>query len=108
MLFRALRDFNIPKILSQDMVIFMGLLNDLFPGVDPPRKRDIEFEKVIVKTTEAMGLKAEEDFVLRVVQVGSEEHACRVHVSLEEQVQVSLGIAGWQGGHVLRRARSLL
>jgi len=45
-LFRALRDFNIPKILSQDMVIFMGLLNDLFPGVDPPRKRDHEFEEV--------------------------------------------------------------
>lgn len=31
-LFRALRDFNIPKILAEDMVIFMGLLNDLFPG----------------------------------------------------------------------------
>jgi hypothetical protein len=45
-LFRALRDFNIPKILSQDMVIFTGLLQDLFPAVDPPRKRDIEFEKV--------------------------------------------------------------
>lgn len=45
-LFRALRDFNIPKILSQDMVIFVGLLSDLFPGVEPPRKRDLEFEKV--------------------------------------------------------------
>ena len=47
-LFRALRDFNIPKILSQDMVIFTGLLQDLFPAVDPPRKRDIEFEKVCI------------------------------------------------------------
>ena len=45
-LFRALRDFNIPKILSQDMVIFTGLLQDLFPAVDPPRKRDMDFEKV--------------------------------------------------------------
>ena len=45
-LFRALRDFNIPKILFQDMIIFTGLLNDLFPGVDPPRKQDEEFEKV--------------------------------------------------------------
>ena len=53
----------------QDMVIFMGLLNDLFPGVDPPRKRDMDFERVIVETTESMGLTAEEDFVLRVVQV---------------------------------------
>ena len=28
------------------MVIFMGLLNDLFPGVNPPRKRDLAFEEV--------------------------------------------------------------
>ena len=47
-LYRALRDFNIPKILSQDMVIFTGLLQDLFPAVDPPRKRDMDFEKVPV------------------------------------------------------------
>ena len=50
------------------MVIFMGLLNDLFPGVDPPRKRDFEFENVIVSTTKEMGLTAEDDFILRVVQ----------------------------------------
>ncbi|MEW5298846.1 MAG: hypothetical protein WDW36_001923 [Sanguina aurantia] len=68
-LFRALRDFNIPKILAEDMVIFMGLLNDLFPGVDPPRKRDIEFEKVIVATALEMGLFPEDDFILRIVQL---------------------------------------
>ena len=49
MLFRALRDFNVPKILLQDMVIFMGLLVDLFPGTDPPRKRDVPMEDVILK-----------------------------------------------------------
>ena len=68
-LFRALRDFNIPKILSQDMVIFMGLLNDLFPRVDPPRKRDLSFEDVIRETTIEMGLTPEDDFILRVVQL---------------------------------------
>lgn len=47
----------------------MGLLNDLFPGIDPPRKRDIDFERVVVETTKQMGLKDEEDFILRVVQV---------------------------------------
>jgi dynein heavy chain, axonemal len=67
-LFRALRDFNIPKILNQDMVIFMGLLNDLFPGTDPPRKRDLAFEQVIVQEAKASGLTAEADFILRVVQ----------------------------------------
>lgn len=50
-LYRALRDFNIPKILSQDMVIFTGLLQDLFPAVDPPRKRDMDFEKVLALCT---------------------------------------------------------
>eukprot|EP00879_Flechtneria_rotunda_P027778 GHRR01029772.1.p1 GENE.GHRR01029772.1~~GHRR01029772.1.p1 ORF type:complete len:1069 (+),score=390.30 GHRR01029772.1:36-3209(+) len=68
-LFRALRDFNVPKILAQDMVIFMGLLNDLFPGVDPPRKRDIGFERVISDVTAEMKLTREDDFILRVVQL---------------------------------------
>eukprot|EP00878_Enallax_costatus_P012531 GHUV01013087.1.p1 GENE.GHUV01013087.1~~GHUV01013087.1.p1 ORF type:complete len:2750 (+),score=1040.15 GHUV01013087.1:633-8882(+) len=68
-LFRALRDFNVPKILAQDMVIFMGLLNDLFPGVDPPRKRDVDFEKVISEVTAEMKLTVEADFILRVVQL---------------------------------------
>ena len=47
----------------------MGLLNDLFPGVDPPRKRDIEFEEVIRATAAEMHLTPEDDFVLRVVQL---------------------------------------
>ena len=44
---RALRDFNIPKIVADDLFIFHGLLGDLFPGVNPPRKRDMRFETVI-------------------------------------------------------------
>jgi dynein heavy chain, axonemal len=67
-LFRALRDFNIPKILFEDMVIFMGLLKDLFPGTNPPRKRDIAFEKVIVEEAKSSGLTPEDDFILRIVQ----------------------------------------
>ncbi len=48
------------------MVIFMGLLNDLFPSVDPPRKRDMEFEAVIKATATEMRLTPEDDFILRV------------------------------------------
>ena len=44
---RALRDFNIPKIVFEDLDIFMKLLGDLFPGIDPPRKRDMEFEGLV-------------------------------------------------------------
>jgi dynein heavy chain len=38
---RALRDFNIPKIVSDDVPIFMGLIGDLFPALNVPRKRDL-------------------------------------------------------------------
>ena len=44
-LMRALRDFNLPKITAEDLDIFMSLLGDLFPGINPPRKRDLEFEE---------------------------------------------------------------
>lgn len=43
---RALRDFNIPKIVTDDLPVFMGLIGDLFPALDVPRKRDLNFEKV--------------------------------------------------------------
>lgn len=29
---KALRDSNIPKFLDQDIPLFNGLINDLFPG----------------------------------------------------------------------------
>lgn len=45
-LMRALRDFNIPKIVTDDLPVFMGLIGDLFPALEVPRKRDLNFEKV--------------------------------------------------------------
>lgn len=45
-LMRALRDFNIPKIVTDDLPVFLGLIGDLFPSLDAPRKRDLNFEKV--------------------------------------------------------------
>lgn len=40
MLMRVLRDINMPKLSSDDRSIFSGLLNDLFPGRNPPIKLD--------------------------------------------------------------------
>lgn len=44
---RALRDFNTPKIITEDVTIFMGLIGDLFPALDVPRKRDFDFEATV-------------------------------------------------------------
>ncbi|XP_075025374.1 dynein axonemal heavy chain 17 [Calonectris borealis] len=68
-LMRALRDFNIPKIVTDDLPIFMGLIGDLFPALDVPRKRDLNFEKIIRQSMLELKLQAEESFVLKVVQL---------------------------------------
>ena len=46
-LMRALRDFNTPKIVTDDVPIFMGLIGDLFPALNVPRKRDLDFEATV-------------------------------------------------------------
>ena len=48
-LMRALRDFNTPKIVTDDVPIFMGLIGDLFPSLNVPRKRDMDFEACVKK-----------------------------------------------------------
>lgn len=69
LLMRALRDFNLPKIVADDLRIFMGLLGDLFPQVDPPRKRDMKFEDVIEQVTAESELHNDPEFIKKVVQL---------------------------------------
>ncbi|XP_074539499.1 dynein axonemal heavy chain 11 isoform X2 [Halichoeres trimaculatus] len=68
-LMRALRDFNLPKVVTEDVIIFLGLLGDLFPGLEVERERDFEFETAIRKTTQELRLQQEEAFILKVVQL---------------------------------------
>eukprot|EP00931_Biecheleriopsis_adriatica_P101533 TRINITY_DN7664_c0_g1_i1.p1 TRINITY_DN7664_c0_g1~~TRINITY_DN7664_c0_g1_i1.p1 ORF type:complete len:4295 (+),score=1011.97 TRINITY_DN7664_c0_g1_i1:399-12887(+) len=51
-LMRSLRDTNVAKIEGDDLIVFTGLLSDLFPGVEVPRARDFKFEEVLVETLE--------------------------------------------------------
>lgn len=77
LLMRALRDFNIPKIVAEDTVIFFGLLGDLFPREDPnvdirddpPRKRDLNLEANVKTAAEAIGNSPRDEFMLKVVQL---------------------------------------
>ncbi|KAI9209879.1 dynein heavy chain and region D6 of dynein motor-domain-containing protein, partial [Polychytrium aggregatum] len=68
-LMRALRDFNLPKIVADDLQVFHGLIGDLFPKVEVLRKRNEKLEEEIRKVTIESGLQAEEIFVLKVVQL---------------------------------------
>ncbi|XP_044310020.1 dynein axonemal heavy chain 9 [Varanus komodoensis] len=68
-LMRSLRDFNIPKIVTDDMPVFMGLIGDLFPALDVPRKRDLGFESFVKQAVLELRLQPEDNFVLKVVQL---------------------------------------
>ncbi|XP_074840744.1 dynein axonemal heavy chain 11 isoform X2 [Carettochelys insculpta] len=68
-LMRTLRDFNLPKIVTDDIPIFMGLISDLFPKLDAPRRRDLQFEQMVKQSTLDLHLQPEESFILKVVQL---------------------------------------
>eukprot|EP01033_Poteriospumella_lacustris_P003465 gene3469-2562_t len=69
LLMRALRDFNIPKIVQADEVVFFGLLNDLFPGLNPPRIFDEELSECVTIACENQGLWPDPFFTLKVMQL---------------------------------------
>ncbi|RDD42081.1 Dynein beta chain, ciliary [Trichoplax sp. H2] len=68
-LMRALRDFNTPKIVTDDLPVFLGLISDLFPSLDVPRKRDLELEAIVKTSTQQLNLQPEDSFILKVVQL---------------------------------------
>ena len=44
---RALRDMNLPKFVFEDVPLFLGLIGDLFPGLDCPRVRYPKFNDAV-------------------------------------------------------------
>uniref|UniRef100_A0A3B4BIB9 Dynein heavy chain hydrolytic ATP-binding dynein motor region domain-containing protein n=1 Tax=Periophthalmus magnuspinnatus TaxID=409849 RepID=A0A3B4BIB9_9GOBI len=49
-LMRALRDMNLPKFVFEDVPLFLGLILDLFPGLDCPRVRYPDFNDAVENT----------------------------------------------------------
>ncbi|KAM6276202.1 LOW QUALITY PROTEIN: dynein axonemal heavy chain 11 [Spheniscus humboldti] len=76
----ALRDFNLPKIVTDDIPIFMGLISDLFPALDVPRKKNLQFEQMVKQSTLELHLQPEESFILKVVQLEELLAVCHVFV----------------------------
>jgi dynein heavy chain, axonemal len=56
-LMRALRDMNLPKFVYDDVPLFLGLINDLFPGLDCPRVRYPSFNDQVEAELAAGGYK---------------------------------------------------
>ena len=54
-LMRALRDMNLPKFVFEDVPLFLGLIGDLFPGLDCPRVRYPNFNDAVESVLEDNG-----------------------------------------------------
>ncbi|RMC05733.1 hypothetical protein DUI87_17276 [Hirundo rustica rustica] len=54
-LMRALRDMNLPKFVFEDVPLFLGLISDLFPGLDCPRVRYPDFNDAVEQVLEERG-----------------------------------------------------
>lgn len=54
-LMRALRDMNLPKFIFDDVPLFLGLIKDLFPGLDCPRVRYPDFNDAVEEVLEKNG-----------------------------------------------------
>ena len=48
LLMRALRDFNVPKIVADDLIVFMGLIKDLFAQVTSPNPSRIPDDLLVL------------------------------------------------------------
>eukprot|EP01084_Bolivina_argentea_P141297 248310_1 len=68
-LMRALRDFNLPKIVSQDQPIFLRLITDLFRGLQIERKVSLDLNDSIMKVSKLNGLQTEDMFVRKVTEL---------------------------------------
>ncbi|VFV23646.1 dynein heavy chain axonemal [Lynx pardinus] len=54
-LMRALRDMNLPKFVFEDVPLFLGLISDLFPGLDCPRVRYPDFNDAVEQVQQENG-----------------------------------------------------
>ncbi|XP_014219672.1 dynein heavy chain 10, axonemal [Copidosoma floridanum] len=68
-LMRALRDMNLPKFIFEDVPLFLGLIKDLFPGLDCPRVRYPDFNDAVEKALEDKNYIVIPDQVDKVVQL---------------------------------------
>ena len=57
LLLRALKDSNVPKFLEGDIILFNGIISDLFPGIKQPPPDYGKLMESIVTSIDASGLQ---------------------------------------------------
>ncbi|XP_023013028.2 dynein heavy chain at 16F isoform X2 [Leptinotarsa decemlineata] len=65
----ALRDSNLPKFLSDDALLFQGILSDLFPGIELPVPDYGVFQNTIIDCMVAQNLQPELCMINKIIQL---------------------------------------
>lgn len=82
-LMRALRDMNLPKFVFDDVPLFLGLISDLFPGLDCPRVRYPSFNDAvedIIKEGEYVLVPEQVDKVVQLYETMATRHTTMVPI----------------------------
>ena len=85
-LMRCLRDSNIPKFVFEDVPLFIGLINDLFPGMDCPRVGYEDLKVAAKHDLESRGYRCtndkvfedEVDKVIQIYEIQLVRHTCMI------------------------------
>ncbi|KAL3856163.1 hypothetical protein ACJMK2_010948 [Sinanodonta woodiana] len=80
-LMRALRDMNLPKFVYEDVPLFLGLIGDLFPGLDCPRVRYPNFNDTVEQVLQDNGyilLPVQVDKVIQLYETMMTRHTTMV------------------------------
>ncbi|KAF0719904.1 Aste57867_701 [Aphanomyces stellatus] len=85
-LMRALRDSNMPKFVFEDVPLFHGLINDLFPGLDCPRVGyaalkdaiEIDLEAGDYKTQDALVFQDQTDKIIQMYETMLVRHTTMI------------------------------
>lgn len=80
-LMRVLRDMNFPKFVFEDVPLFLGLLKDLFPGVECPRAGYEQLNESVKRVLQQDG------FILMADQVSCGRHFMFINLIMTAESQ---------------------
>ena len=91
-LIRVLIDTNLPKLVFEDLPLFLGLVNDIFPGKMCPEVNRGNFTSVIASDLEKNGFRCSDDSV----------HTCQIEKIIQfhetQQTRHTTMLVGPSGG----------
>ncbi|GBP85184.1 Dynein heavy chain 3, axonemal [Eumeta japonica] len=69
LMLRAIIDVNMPKFLSQDVPLFIGIYSDLFPGVEIPQPDRSELLACVSKELDKRNLQKTDWYLEKIIQI---------------------------------------